>query len=300
MHYLIGLCAILFTAVLFLLLKVCLMRRAAREIYEGFAEKLRTDTNTLIDISSNDGRMRALADGINKQLMLLRKEHNRYTQGDMELKTAITNISHDIRTPLTTICGYLDIMKRMEKPPKIAEYLDIIDERAEFMEQLTEELFRYSVILSEDSAGESEEVFVNQVLAESVSGYYAVLTKHGITPNIHITENKIIRMLNKTSLSRVFSNLLNNAVKYSDGDLEITLSDTGEIVFSNSAKLLSSVQVKRLFDRFYTVETARNSTGLGLSIAKTLVERMGGGISAEYNENVLNIKIVFDKGYRHG
>ena len=91
----------------------------------------------------------------------------------------------------------------------------------------------------------------------------------------------------------MFSNLLNNAVKYSDGDLVITLSDTGEIVCANTAKVLSSVEVERLFDRFYTVETARNSTGLGLSIARTLVEQMGGNILAEYNENKLYIKLIF-------
>ncbi|MCH5207022.1 MAG: HAMP domain-containing histidine kinase [Oscillospiraceae bacterium] len=295
MLYLIGLCVILFAAVIILAFKIYLMKKSAKEISEGFAEKLQTDTNTLIDISSSDREMRALADSINKQLIILRKGHHRYMQGDKELKTAITNISHDLRTPLTTICGYLDIMKRMEKPPKIAEYLDIIDERAELMEQLTEELFRYSVILSEESAGESEEVFVNQVLAESVSGYYAVLTKQGITPNIRITENRIVRKLNKTSLSRVFSNLLNNAVKYSDGDLAITLSDTGEITFANTAKALSSVEVERLFDRFYTVETARNSTGLGLSIVRTLAEQMGGNISAEYKDNTLYIRLVFSE-----
>ena len=293
MLYLIVLCVILFAAVIILAFKIYLMKKSAREICEGFAEKMQADTNTLIDITSGDREMRALADSINKQLVILRKGHHRYVQGDKELKTAITNISHDLRTPLTTICGYLDIMKRMEKPPKIAEYLDIIDERAALMEQLTEELFRYSVILSEDGAGEPEEVFVNQVLAESISGYYAVLTKRGIAPNIRITENKIIRKLNKTSLSRVFSNLLNNAVKYSDGDLSVTLSDTGEIVFANTAKALSYAHVERLFDRFYTVESARNSTGLGLSIARTLAEQMGGSVSAEYKDNTLYIKLIF-------
>lgn len=294
MLYLIGLCVLLFIAVVMLSLKLYLMRKSIREISDGFSEKLQTDTNTLIDISSSDKAMRTLADSINKQLVILRKGHHRYTQGDKELKTAITNISHDLRTPLTTICGYLDIMKRMDKPPEIAEYLDIIDERAELMEQLTEELFRYSIILSEDGAGETEEVFVNQVLAESISGYYAVLTKQGITPQIHMTDRRIICRLNRTSLSRIFSNLLNNAVKYSDGNLEITLSDTGEIIFANTARELSSVQVERLFDRFYTVETARHSTGLGLSIARTLAERMGGRISAEYKDKTLYIRLRFN------
>ena len=293
MYYLIGLCILLFVAVVLLAFKIYLMRKSAREITQAFAERLQTDTNTLIDISSNDKEMRTLADNINKQLIILRKGYHRYTQGDIELKTAITNISHDLRTPLTTICGYLDVMKGMEKTAKIAEYLDIIDERAGFMEQLTEELFRYSVILSTDSSGEKEDLLLGQALEDSIIAYYTVLNKKGIVPVVNITEQKIIKNLNKASLSRIFSNLLNNAVKYSDGDLEITLSDTGEIIFANTAKALSAVQVERLFDRFYTVETARHSTGLGLSIAKTLVEQMGGSISAEYKEETLYIRLIF-------
>lgn len=296
MLYLISLCILLFLAVIILILKIYLMRKSIKEIYEGFSEKLQDDTNTLIDISSNDKEIRTLADRINKQLIILRKGHHRYTQGDIELKTAITNISHDLRTPLTTICGYLDVMKGMDKPQKIAEYLDIIDDRAGLMEQLTEELFRYSVILSTDSSEEKEDVLINQVLEDSIMAYYTVLSERNITPLVNITEQKVIKKLNKASLARIFSNLINNAVKYSDGDLEIKLSDTGEIIFANRAKGLSSVQVERLFDRFYTVETARHSTGLGLSIARTLVERMGGSISAKYKANTLYIKLIFSGG----
>lgn len=276
-----------------LCIKIYLLKKSASEISEEFADRLKQDTNTLITISSRDKSMRRLADAINKQLRILRRIRLRYTQGDAELKAAVTNISHDLRTPLTTISGYLDVMRDMEKPPKIKEYLDIIDERTMLLNQLTEELFRYSVILSQDSSGEAEDVFINQALAESVSGYYAVLTKQGITPNISITERKIVRKLNRISLSRIFSNLLNNAVKYSDGDLEISLSDDGEIVFANTAKGLTPVQVERLFDRFYTVETARNSTGLGLSISRGLAEQMGGVISADLKDNKLYIRLSF-------
>ena len=275
-----------------LCVKIYLMKKSAREISKEFSDRLQTDTNTLIGISSNDKDMRKLADSINRQLNILRREHLRYTQGDTELKNAITNISHDLRTPLTAICGYLDMMKKTNDRENIERYLTIMTERTEFMKQLTEELFRYSVIISEDDTGEMEEVFINQVLAESISSFYPVLTNKGITPQIQMTDKRIVRTVNKSNLSRVFSNLLNNAVKYSNGDLTITLSDSGEIKFANTAKELSSVQVEQLFDRFYTVEAARNSTGLGLSIARALVERMGGKIYAEYDNNILSITIT--------
>ena len=104
---------------------------------------------------------------------------------------------------------------------------------------------------------------------------------------------RIEKPLNRETLARIFSNILNNALKYSDGDLEITLHDDGEIVFSNTASELNEIQVGKLFDRFFTVEAARNSGGLGLAISKTLVEQMGGNISAKLIDHVLSIQIKF-------
>lgn len=275
----------------FLSVKLYFIKRSAREITADLGRKINEDTNTGLRISSRDKDMCELTASINVQLKALRKEHLQYHQGNMELKNAITNISHDIRTPLTAICGYLDMMQKTQDPQKQAKYISIMKDRTELMKQLTEELFRYSVILSDTGDMETEEVFLNQMLAESISSFYPSLSKRGITPQISITDQRILRNVNRAALSRVFANLLNNALKYSDGDLEITLSDTGRITFSNTAKALSAVQVEQLFDRFYTVEVARNSTGLGLSIARTLVERMGGTITAEYHDSKLTLCI---------
>ena len=275
-----------------LLIKIYLLKKSAREIGDKFADRLKTDTNTLVDISSRDKDMCELADSINKQLKILRKEHLQYHQGNTELKNAITNISHDLRTPLTAIAGNLYMIGKTDELSEIREYVGAIEERTEAMKQLTEELFRYSMIVSNESKEDTEEVFVNQVLAESISSFYPVLTEKGITPQIHITDTRIVRNVNRSELARVFSNLLNNAVKYSDGDLEIILSDPGEITFSNTAKELSTVEVEQLFDRFYTVEAAHHSTGLGLSIARTLVKRMGGTITADYDNGRLTIRIM--------
>ena len=103
------------------------------------------------------------------------------------------------------------------------------------------------------------------------------------------------RTLNKNALSRIFGNIVSNAIKYSDGDLQIVLQETGELVFSNHASALDEIQVGKMFDRFYTVETANKSTGLGLAIAKMLTEQMNGSIRAAYQDNILNIFIFFPK-----
>ena len=130
-------------------------------------------------------------------------------------------------------------------------------------------------------------------MEDSILQFYATLQERGITPTLNITEKQVIRNLSSVELSRIFSNILSNAVKYSDGDLSVTLTDNGIIRFSNTAYNLNDVQVERLFDRFYTLENARKSTGLGLSISKILVEQMNGTISAIYENEKLNISIEF-------
>ena len=291
-HLLLIIIGILLLIIFVLLAKVYFLRKSAQEISEAFRDRLTADTNTLIDISTHDPYMRQLAADINMQLRLLRKQRHKYLTGDRELKEAVTNISHDLRTPLTAICGYLDLLEREENSENTTRYLSLIGNRVEAMKQLTEELFRYSVILSTGDLV-LEPVCVNGVLEESIAAFYGALTSRDIQPEIHITENRIERQLNREALGRVFSNILNNALKYSDGDLAITLRDDGDIIFSNTASGLNEVQVGKLFDRFFTVEAARNSNGLGLAISKTLVEQMGGSISAELVNKKLIIHIQF-------
>jgi hypothetical protein len=274
-----------------LYVKIYLLRRDMDALSDELGEQLSTDTNTLLSASSGDRHFRKLVADLNRELGLLRQQRQRYLSGDRELKEAVTNISHDLRTPLTAICGYLELLEREEKSEAVERYIEIIGNRVQVLKQLTEELFRYSVIMTTQPR-EKEQVVINTVLEESVAAFYAALKEKNITPEIRMPEKPVARYLDRSALSRVFSNLLNNAIKYSDGDLEITLLENGEICFSNRADRLNEVQVGKLFDRFYTVEAARKSTGLGLAIARALVEQMGGTISAAYENGRLSIRIV--------
>lgn len=299
-------CGVLLGIILLLIWKIGVMRQAAREIREGLTEKLETETNTLITVSSQDWAMRNLADGVNIELRRLLAMRQQYEQGNLALKETITNVSHDIRTPLTAIYGYLELLEQEEKPEAVEKYLKIIKNRTEALKDLTEELFVYAAAAPAENSAQTndmthtsflekpyEEVVLNHVLEESISAYYGALTMRQITPQISMPETKVIRRLNPSALTRVFENVLGNAIKYSDGDLRVTLSEDGEIAFSNHAAALSEVQVGKMFERFYTVENAEHATGLGLSIARLLIEQMGGSIKAQYESGVLTIRIVF-------
>lgn len=287
------LCCALAVLSLALCAKVRLLQTAMDELAAGLEACLAQDTNILLSISSRDRHARRLATELNGQLRLLRSQRQRYQTGDQELKDAVTNISHDLRTPLTAICGYLELLEREALPAAAARYFALIQNRAQALTQLTEELFRYSLVLSSPGSLPLEEVCLNAVLEESVASFYAALTQRGITPAIRLCGEPVIRMLNREALARIFGNLLSNALKYSDGDLAVSLSEDGALVFANTASGLDEVQVGRLFDRFYSVESARNSTGLGLSIAKALAEQMGGTITAQYAGQELRVRLWF-------
>lgn len=291
MKYLLIICLIIITI---LIMKIVAMRLSLKELREGYEEKARIHTNTVLSVSSRDKEIRALAISMNKTLVKLRDSYNRYENGDQEIRTAITNISHDLRTPLTAISGYLELAQRQDSSPEMAKYLDIIKGRTEHMKKLTEELFEYSIITGGEITEEKQDVNICKMLEDCIMNYYPSLKARGIDPVIDITEEKIVRNLYPTYVERIMNNLFSNALKYSDGDLEISLSDDGKLTVSNSAPNLSSVDVNKLFDRFFTVENAKSSsTGLGLSIVKIFAERMNCSVNADYIDGKIYIEVSF-------
>lgn len=282
---------ILVILVVCLCLKICVMRRSAIEIMEKFRDGVENETNALIDIASRDRCMRRLAESINEELRMFQNERHRFMQGDRELKEAVTNISHDLRTPLTAMCGYLDLLDSEDTSEEVSRYLAVIRDRSEVLKQRMEELFCYAVVTTPSYELQYEEVVLNHALEECISDFYELIRSRGIIPEIQMPEQRIIRYLDRKAVLRIFENVISNAIKYSDGDLAVTLNEEGVIVFANHASGLDEVQVGRLFDRFYTVEDASRSTGLGLSIARTLAEQMGGSMGAEYRDGKVRIRI---------
>ncbi|MCI8901175.1 MAG: HAMP domain-containing histidine kinase [Lachnospiraceae bacterium] len=307
-----------------LVLKICFLYRDLDQIGAQLGDRLGEKTNNRIYAPGNDRHIRAFAAHLNRELGVLYESRRRYRNGDRELKEAVTNISHDLRTPLTALYGYLELadaaLESGRGDPgepdveRAVHYLAQIRNRADAMRSLTEELFRYSIILSahgenagsrQDSGLAGERVVLNRFLADFLLSYYDIFTQNGIEPRIRIADAEVVRFLDTGALRRVFSNILDNAVKYGKparsacgGDmcsgqvcLSVELFADGTVVFCNSAQDLDWVSCERLFDRFYTVETGRDSTGLGLSIAKLLTERMGGSISASYADGMLSITV---------
>ena len=276
--------------VVLLLVKIALMRKSMREIEYSLDTILDGDTNAVITVTSGDRYIKGLAARLNTELRRLRAHRIKYENGDRELKEAVTNISHDLRTPLTAILDYLELLEQEKKSESVKKSLDVIENRAQALKELTQELFQYTVILAQDKLT-LEPIDLREVLEESILSFYGAMNEAEIVPELSITQSSVIRQSNRMAMARIFGNIIGNALKYSDGDFSVELHDDGQIIFKNHAGSLDKLHVEKLFDRFYTVQEARGSTGLGLSLARSLVEQLGGSILAEYEDGVLKIVV---------
>lgn len=192
---------------------------------------------------------------------------------------------------LTAFCGYLALIERETLPPETAEKLAHIDERVEALQTLAEELLQYAAAASAAPLS-LQPVNLSGVLEEELLAFRYALESRGIEPNITMPEKAVWCSLDRNAAVRVAENLLSNAVKYSGGDLTVRLTSAGELTLENAAQLTQS-EVQRLFERFYTVDACARSTGLGLSVAKLLTEKMGGAVSAACENGRLILRVKF-------
>lgn len=278
---------------IFLIIKILITKSEIKNIGESLSRIINTDTNNLITISTNDRDLKKLAILLNESLKNLRKLELEYKNGSGELKTSITNISHDLRTPLTAIRGYLDLMNKFNLSEKQIEYSSIIDSKVKDLTYLTEQLFDFSKTLDIQDEIKKEDIVINGILEDSIASFYSLFVSHNITPNIDISKDKVVRLLNENMLKRIFENIISNAIKYSNGDFNVKLYSNGIVEFSNKADSLDKVSLEKLFDRYYTVKSVKKANGIGLSIAKQLVDLSGGTIEAKYKDSTLIIRVKF-------
>ncbi len=275
----------------FIIIKLNLIKKSIKEIKIQLTSILKSDTNNLITISSSDKDVKELANILNIELKELREQKLQYENGNQEFKKSITNISHDMRTPLTAISGYIDLIKDEKENGKQHEYIEIIERKTNDLITLTEQLFDFSKTMDIGTKVEKQKCLVNEILEETLANYYIIFKENNIVPQIEITKNRIYKIVDRNTIIRVFENILSNVTKYSNGDFSVSLDDDGKITFSNKATSLDATTVEKIFNRYYTVENAKKSTGIGLSIAKQLVELNGGTINAKYIKSYLIIEI---------
>lgn len=271
------------------------VKNISRQIREWSGENINIKTNYI------DNEIEELVkdiNGIYDENQKVRAENKRM---DEELRRSISNMSHDLRTPLTSISGYIQLIKNdKSSEAEKRKYLDIVDKRARSLQRLITNFYDLSRLNSNDYIFNFKNINLKDILVENIATYYGSFISNHIEPSIEIQDNTSNIISDENAVNRVFSNLIGNMIKHGGKFISINLKEEENFIvteFINSVDHSEEIQVHKIFDRFYIGDKSRtkNNTGLGLAITKTFVEKLGHNISAKLDNNKLCIEIIWKK-----
>ena len=295
MYIMIGVLSVL------ILILICILisyKRQVKDICRQLRFLQECDSNMLITTEMKKGHIEELAELLNTLLKERKKERADYQKKEQMIADIYTNLSHDIRTPLTSLDGYFQLLEETQEENDRKRYIQIIQERIESLKEMLEELFTYTKLQNGTYELKLEPQNVGQILKETVFSYYDDWAEQGISPQFEITEEPVWIRGNKQVLRRTIQNIIKNGLDHGNKEIRIQLSRNEkqmELVFQNKIEPGEQIDISRVFERFYKADKARSksSTGLGLSTAKGFVEKMHGEIAAEIKEDWFCIKISF-------
>lgn len=288
------------TVLLIALTRLYFLKKEIKRATKQLSELNKHVTAKKIDLNYFDREIEMLAIEINNQIDLTKRANAEKRLTEHELKQAISYISHDIRTPMTSILGYIQLLELDEITPELRkEYTNTIKNSAGRLKVLLEDFFELSTIEQADYPVKIEVIKLNHLILEVLLGFYEEFNKKNLEPSIKIPDKDIIIMGDPSAVKRVIENLVVNAIRHSSGNVSIQLkkyNSTVQLTISNSVKQLSEQDLNHLFDRFYKADQTRTGkgTGLGLPIAKSLMEKMNGSLTGELIENQLYMKCEWD------
>ncbi len=290
---------VLTIAVGYLLVRLLSLKKALKGAGKQLKEINRElEENRIVKLTLPDKDAEELLMVVNESLQAIREQKNVYAKREKELKQQIENISHDLRTPLTSMLGYLRIMETGGLSPEEREDLQTIIRKAERLQELITQFYDYTKVTSSDYSLSLESVEVTKLLREALADAYPELEKRQLDVTAQIPQGPLVITGNVNAMQRVLQNLLQNVVRYAKSYLEVSVSEGDgevEISFANDVEDMNVSDVERLFERFYTPDASRTqgSTGLGLTIAKEFVEKMRGSMEAELVGEKLRIVMRF-------
>lgn len=272
-----------------------LQRREYRSISRQLDELRDEDTNLLL--RSKNGMADGLIDRINLLLREMRAAKALYNRKNHALEQMMTNISHDLRTPLTSALGYIDLMQRSDlSEEEKARELGIIEKRLQRLEELINSFFELSKVISGGKEPEKTDLDLVAVLEEAMAGSFDDWCDRGRQIVFNCSQRRLMLPSDRNMLLRIFDNLIGNALKHGAGDLTVTAEQREGISITFSNRLLSpDLDPERIFDEFYTTDISRTkgNTGLGLAIAKQFTELLGGTVRADVREGIFALTLSF-------
>ena len=266
--------------------------RALKQLQKDM-EEIRQDLsqNQILRLPTPNRHLRELLCSLNAVLEDIRRERQSYEKREKSFRKQIENISHDLRTPLTVILGYLKLFQssrreNLEADGDLADTIRTLEQKAETMKNLVAQFYDYSRLTASDYVLTPEKTDAARLLRESLMGSYALLEQASIHVEAELPEHPIWVLADPTALERIFQNLFQNAARYTRKDFRLSVRENDDatisFLFTNDTEKLTAEDIPHLFDRFYMQDSSRNQggTGLGLTVARALAEEMGGTLTA--------------------
>ncbi|MBQ3599992.1 MAG: HAMP domain-containing histidine kinase [Lachnospiraceae bacterium] len=295
MYILIGtLILIIFALILYL----WIYQRQVKNICRQLQFLNENNSNMLILREINHGGIAMLVNILNDFLIMRKKEKKEFVEKEKMIADIYVNLSHDIRTPLTSLDGYFQLLEESDDKEEQKRYVSVIRERITSLNSMLEELFTYTKLKNEAYQLELTTCCINEVLKSTIFSYYDQWMELQIVPEFHITEELLYIEANKEALGRVIRNIIKNGLDHGEKQICVSLKKENDRVcleIRNQMKEKEEINISQVFERFYKADKSRNksSTGLGLAIAKEFVIRMHGKIEAEIIEDMFIIRIEF-------
>ena len=291
--------AILIIIIFILIIYLFLLKKEIKRISYNLDEILSIDSNKILHGEFSNKELNELLLKINKMITYVRYKELDLERKNKSLKKEITNITHDLRTPLTSSLGYIDLILKSNLSKEEQEReLKIVENRLLRLEELINSFFEFSIITTDNKKIDMEQTNLVAVVEECISHYYDDFTREK-RKVVFVNDIKKYNILsNAEILKRIIDNLISNSLKHSNSDLIIKLSEKNDIRLSFENDIVdTNIDIEHIFDEFYTSDISRTkgNTGLGLSIAKEFTEMLGGNISANKLKNKLIIKISFNQ-----
>ena len=278
-----------------------LLSKSIKDVKDDFKEICEDmETSRKVTLSHPDRNLEKLLKEFNVYLRDTQKYRIDQLRREKDLRRQIQSISHDLRTPLTSILGYVELMEDSCTEEEKKEYIEIIKKKSKSLQNLIQSFYDLSRLESNEYSIEMKETDIHKILMDMLLSSYNDFEKRNIEAEINIGEKPIMLNVDSNALSRIYSNLIGNAVKYSISMFNVEMEEIDHQVimkFSNDTDNLVEDDLENLFKRFYMKDKSRNnqSSGLGLTVTKLLVEKIGGEITAELSHNILTFIIKFKR-----
>ncbi len=292
--------SILILMVLLCIVMLILTRSEIKRITANLKQISKENTNQKIKLSYSNHSLEEMVVEMNRFIERKKVSEIEFRYRDMQQRQEIANISHDLRTPLTSVIGYIQLLQDEGLPlEQKKRYQDIVLIRAMSLQTLITDFFELSRCEAGEYSFNIEPIRLQDILCELLAAYYNDFIDRGIEPVIEVDESLPAIPADESAIRRIYQNLMHNAIKHGNGCVNISLTRQGaQLVssFTNDAPQLSKEDIEHIFDRTYTADKMRSkgNTGLGLSIVKALVEQLKGKISTELSDGRLSIIICWN------